>query len=212
MNPPSLETYEDLKLVLLTPWGSTALVLAIVAALLALALSSWGYRRHPIWPRLLLTLLRALAVGAVLLLVLQPALQLRSVARRPNHVAVLVDLSQSMAVRDRPGVPTRLERARALLSRSRQRLEAWGARRVVSGHAFGRRLRPLPLFDKATAASPLEARDDATRIRAALAGLRRAHQGNDLAGVVLISDGNDNGVFGQGGGAFSEGAQGGGAG
>jgi uncharacterized membrane protein len=186
-------TFEEAKLVLLSPWGSTGLVLALLAAAAALALTAYGYRHQPRWSvRLLLTGLRALSVAAVLALVVQPAVQMRNVTRVPNHVAVLVDLSRSMAVREERNGPTRLERSQQVLVRSVARFAAWKRHRAVDLFGFGAALRPLGPIEG------LRASDPATQMQSALGEVRRRYRGQDLAGVVLISDGIDNGTFGTG--------------
>ncbi|MCC6750862.1 MAG: hypothetical protein IT371_24605 [Deltaproteobacteria bacterium] len=195
MNPPAAETFQDWKLVLLSPWGTAMVVFAAAVALAALALSAWGFRRVARRrARLLLLALRGLALAAALVMVLQPAIQLRSVTRVPNHVALLVDLSGSMALRDEQKGPARVERAQALLERSRPQLAAWERKRRVDRYAFGADLRVLPGAD----GTGLVARDPATRIGEALTELRKRYHGVDLAGVVLVSDGIDNGRLGSG--------------
>ena len=188
-------TFQDWQLVLLSPWGSLGLLGAVACVVLALALAFYSLRRQRrIGVRVLLFLLRLLAVVALLMLVLQPALQLRSVTLIPNHVALLLDLSRSMMVHERKQGPTRLQRAVALLRKSQPTLERWRRERVVDLLGFGATVRPI-------AADGLEreqARDPATRIRSALARLRQLYRGKDLAGVVIVSDGIDNGRFGTG--------------
>ncbi len=186
-------TFEDWKLVLLTNLGTPGLVLAALAAVVTLGLTVWSYRREQrLGVRLGLTGARLLAVTAVVLLVLQPAVQLRNVTRLPNHVAVLVDLSRSMSVRERQGGVSRLDRTRALLRASEARISKWRTGRVVSFFSFGDSLSPLP------SRGALKATEPATRIQEALAELERQYRGKDLAAAVLISDGIDNGRLGNG--------------
>ncbi len=207
MNLARTATFDEWKLVLLSPWGTTGLILAIAAAAAALGLTIWGYRHQArLGARLLLGGLRFLTVGVLLVLVLQPAIQLSNVTRVPNHVAVLLDLSRSMSIRERESGPRRIERARAVLKRSSSRLEAWRRARSVDLYAFGSALRPLgaapagegrPLRPE-LALERLEPGDSSTQIRAALAELHDRHRAKDLAGVIILSDGIDNGQLGTG--------------
>ncbi len=192
MRPAGPQTFDDWQLVFQTPWGQWGIAAAVAVALAAVALSAWGQRQHRS-PRLRLALiaLRALAVGGVLLLALQPAVQLRNVTRVPNHVVVLLDTSRSMGIRA-GGRASRLERARAVLKASAGRLAEWGKTRRVDVFGFGERLTALG----SAMPGELGAKGEATRLRAALEQLRRRYQGDDLAGVVLLSDGADNGRFG----------------
>lgn len=193
MNSMASSTFEDSKLVLLSSWGTTGLVLALVVAALALGLSAWGTWRggRSVPARLLLVGLRALSVAAVLLLVLQPAIQIRNVTRVPNHVAILVDASRSMKVRERAGDPTRFQRAVAVIRRSERRLRRWREQRNVQVLGFGAEV-------EASGGRIESLRPDqpATKTRAALARVVQLYGNQDLAAVVLLSDGIDNGRFG----------------
>jgi uncharacterized membrane protein len=185
-------TYEDWQLVLLSPWGTGGLVLAVAAVLAALSLSAWSVRRQRRFAvRALLMTLRALAALAVLIVVLQPAVQLRNVTLIPNHVVVLVDRSRSMAVKEDRRGPMRLQRAVTVLARSKGRIASWRRRRVVDLFSFGGPVLPIQGDP-----GQLEAKEPVTRIRSALARVRQLYKGKDLAGVVLLSDGIDNGRFG----------------
>ncbi|MBK8479849.1 MAG: hypothetical protein IPL40_01520 [Proteobacteria bacterium] len=186
-------TSQEWQLVLLTSWSTTLWVIGLVTAVTALLLSWWGCRRQRRAVQLLLVGLRAAAIGAVLLVVLQPALQLRSVTRVPNHLAVLVDSSRSMALRERPQTPSRGERAAALFANSRARLEAWRREHRVDAWSFHSELLPAGPLDR-----PQRADGPATRFGVALEQLRRRYPAGGLAGVVLVSDGIDNGVIGRG--------------
>ncbi len=184
------------------PWSRAGIALAVLATIAALAISAWTYRRlrRP-WPRALLIALRALALGGALLLFLQPALDLRKVRLGRNHVAVLVDDSRSMELSDQPGGPTRRERAREALRRAAPLLDTWRRSRQVDFYTFSDALRPAGDEPLAGAPGCLTPRGgtcgDATRIGEALESVARRYDGRDLGGIVLVSDGVDNGRFGR---------------
>lgn len=188
-----MSTYEDWKLVLLSPWGTVGIALAGLLLVVALLLSVWSYRRQRRWSvRLLLSFVRLFGLAVLLMLVLQPAIQLRNVTRIPNHLIVLVDLSRSMSIRqDESQKTTRMAQVVALLKQSVSRLESWRRTRVVEMLSFGASVKPV-VGD----VDQLRATEPATHIREALAGVKRMFQDKDLAAVVLISDGIDNGRFG----------------
>lgn len=195
---PGIETFEDWQLVLQTPWGTPALVVAGLLALAVVGLAIHAQRRERWLLRLGLVGLRALVVSAVLVMVLQPAVQLRNVTRIPNHVAVLVDTSRSMGLLAKRsaggktvGGLSRLEQSRALLAASSGRLQQWAKTRHVDFYGFDDALAPWG----ATLPSKVQAKGEGTRIRRALEQLRQRYRGDDLAGVVLLSDGADNGRF-----------------
>lgn len=178
---------------LLSNWSSTLWAVALGLAATALLLSWWGCRRQRPAVRLLLVGLRVLAVAAVVLVALQPALQLRSVTRVPNHVALLVDASRSMALREGPATLPRRERAAALWARSSARLAAWRREHRLDAWTFDGELAPAGPLDR-----PQRADGAATRIGAALEQLRRRYPAGALAAVLLVSDGIDNGAVGRG--------------
>src|SRR5207249_1631963 len=134
--------YNEVHLVMHAPWGRPAVVLGLVAAAGALALAAWGYRRERPLRRILLIRLRALAIGAALILFFQPAVQLRWVERLPNHVAVLVDNSRSMTVAETAGQPTRAARAAAWLRSQASALETLRKERRTDFYTFGDTLAP----------------------------------------------------------------------
>ncbi len=194
VNTPGVTTFVDWNVVFLSPWGTAGIVLALTVALAAMLLSVWGYRHHHrLWVRLLLMLLRLLGITALLALVLQPAVQIRNVTRVPNHVALLLDTSRSMAISETQERASRFQRARAVLEGSGDQIKKWRRHRRVDLLAFDASVRPLAGLE-----SELEAKGPSTRIQSALSDVHRRYGGGDLAAVVIISDGIDNGHFGAG--------------
>jgi uncharacterized membrane protein len=138
--------------------------------------------------------LRALAIAACLAVALQPQIELGQVTRVPNHVAVLVDASRSMSVRPPDGGKPRSERAADIVADASRLFESWrAAGHKVDLYSFGEALAP------ATVASLRgEPRGEATRVGETLAEVRARYAGRDLGGIVIVSDGNDNGRVGRG--------------
>jgi uncharacterized membrane protein len=186
------QSYQEWHLVLLSPWGWTGRVLALGTALLVLILAWRALRRDTFVRRYILLSLRALGLAAALVLFFQPGLQLRHVTRVPNHVAVLLDTSESMNLAEQAGEKTRVQRAAHLLRHEAKVLETLRRDHKIDFYTFGDRL--LPATEEAlTRPQGPAAHADGTRIREALAALRQRYEGRDLAGVVLLSDGRDNG-------------------
>lgn len=174
-------------------WSSGAIAIAILLALASLGLSFWAYRRvrRPV-ARAGLLALRTLAFFGVLLLLLQPAIDVRKVRRGRNAIAVIVDDSRSMTLRDAVGGATRLERARAVIAGASSTFEAWRRERDVDFYTFSDTVEATS--ESAVATKP---RADATRIGEALESLQRRYAARDLGAIVLLSDGADNGRLGK---------------
>ena len=122
-------TYDEWRVVSLAPWGRLGQVAALGCAL-AIVLFAWRALRHDEhWSRRwILLALRMGAVAAALVLFFEPAVRLQNVTRLPNHVAVLVDTSESMRLREKPGEPSRAARTAAWLRAQKDALGAPRAR------------------------------------------------------------------------------------
>ncbi|MBT8494640.1 MAG: hypothetical protein KJO07_16415 [Deltaproteobacteria bacterium] len=176
--------FNEHRWVLLSPWGRVGLALGTGACLGAIILSILGTRELPnLGRRLAIVGCRAGAVIAALVLFLEPAIELRQVAREPNHVAILIDTSASMALRDRQDGPTRLERARDILGDSQATLDGWSGRHKIDLYQFDSDAKPSADLAETSATGR------ASRIRRALERVRARYDDGELAGMVMISDG-----------------------
>ncbi|MCA9677402.1 MAG: hypothetical protein KC464_20425, partial [Myxococcales bacterium] len=150
------------------------------------ALAWWGSRgSRPPWRRAALVTLRTAAAAIALVVFLQPAIELRQVAREPNRIAVLIDDSRSMALREQKTGPTRSQRARDLLDASADTLAAWREDHQLDFFSFSDVVAAI----EPGAVGKTGDAGNATLIRKALETVRARYDGKDLAGVVLISDG-----------------------
>lgn len=158
------------------PWGP--LVLASVAFV---ALALWAYRfAMPPLPALARRALPLLRMGSLLglaWLLAQPVLE-RARGREATRVVVLVDRSWSMDLPAGPGE----RRTRAQIAEA--------AARDLAGALRGRAtVRELPFAGRLGADSSWRATRGATALGGALAELSRSSQGQDLDGVIVVSDG-----------------------
>jgi uncharacterized membrane protein len=195
---PDSADFNEHRWVLLAPWGRAGIALGAVcaAAVLVLAWLSSARVASP-WRRAALIGLRAGAAACALVLFLEPAIELRQVAREPNRVAVLIDDSLSMSLSDQSGGPTRAQRARSIVDQSAETFRRWRGDHHVDFYTFSDALVPGVEEAVGTAAPA----GKATLIRQALEQVRARYQGADLAGVVLISDGIGTGDFAEGAGS-----------
>jgi uncharacterized membrane protein len=183
--------YNEFRWVFLAPWGRLGLALGGLAVFIVFALAWRATRGASAWRRATMIGLRTGAAVGCLVVFLEPAVELRQVAREPNRIAVLIDDSKSMGLAERPGGPTRLERTRQLLAASHATLTAWEATHRIDYYTFSETVNPSSL----AALAADDAHGKATLIRKALETVRGRYEGRDLAGIVLISDGDATGSF-----------------
>ncbi len=178
------------RLVLLSSWSVWALALVAILAVGVVVLAWHNVR--PLGPgrRKLLVALRALGVAALLGLFLQPGVRLENVTRVRNHVAVLVDDSRSMAL-PADGGGSRLDVVKKTLAGETDTLARWREQHQIDFFSVSDRARPVGGPDE------LNAHGDATHLLAALEDVQSRFKPSDLAAVIVMSDGADNGALGE---------------
>ena len=174
------------------PWWALCLVVAGAAAV------AWqAYRAFPAAGRVryLLTALRFLTLLLIVFILMRPVARSTAADARDAVVAVLIDVSRSMAIEDgtrmnadstgqEPGT-SRIQRARRLLADDV--LPALRDKLQVELLAFGESTEPIePEALSATARQ--------SDLFGALAAVRDRYRGRALAGVILLSDGGDTGA------------------
>ena len=171
------------QFVLLARWPVWVLVLGILAAAAVLL---WHVRRN----RGLLTgarplviwMLETALIALLLFLLWHPAISIATLRPQQNVVAVVVDDSRSMAVRE--GAQTRSAQAAAVLDQ--KLLAALGQKFQVRLYRFGRESERIQKTGQLTAAEP------ASRIGDSLQQVLAESATLPLGAVVLLSDGADN--------------------
>jgi len=169
------------------------LAAAALAAVASVLLAWRGLRGESSQARRAVLLsLRAIAAMAALFLLAEPALRVVQTARVRSRVAVLVDRSRSMNFPVEPGGETRAQAAARFLGSSRPGLDALGAEATVEGFGFARDAWPA---DLSSLSRPEPGAGGATDILGALRGAagESGAPGRRLAGVLLVTDGADNG-------------------
>jgi len=162
----------------------------LVAAIIAVASYTRARVRGTTRDRVILGTMRAMVLALLLFALFDPALLVASAVPQRNVVGVLIDDSRSMQVADADG-GTRADVARSLLDPANgalvRALEGKFVVRVFRTSADG-----APVSD----VGDLAFDGSATRLAPALEGTRQALEGVPLAGLVLVSDGADNGSAG----------------
>ncbi|MBL0217460.1 MAG: hypothetical protein IPQ07_26750 [Myxococcales bacterium] len=188
---PGAADFNEYRWVMLAPWGRLGLALGGAAVIGIVGLSWRATRGAPAWRRATMIGLRAGAAVGALVVFLEPAVELRQVAREPNRIAILIDDSKSMALAEATDGPSRIERTRQLLESSKSALTAWEQSHKIDYYTFSETVSATSL----AALASDTAQGKATLIRKALETIRARYEGRDLAGIVLISDGASTGGF-----------------
>ncbi len=180
--------FEEGEIAFLSPWP-VAIALSVVGVLSVPALATYARARGRSGSvqRVLLGSLRAAALVVVALAVLQPALVLTSVVPQRNFVGVLVDDSRSMTIRDADG-ESRADKALRLLDPNGPLAAELEKRFAVRYFSFSSSVRRID-----DSAGTLAFAGSRTRIGDALSYATEQMQGVPLSGLVVVSDGGDNG-------------------
>jgi hypothetical protein len=187
---------------LLTPLGAAAATAALAAA--TVLVLRWRPASTP-RRRVMLAVLRLGVVAAIGLMLLGPVVMWTGRIEVPGAVAVLLDSSASMAIRDVPpppgqaGLMTRSEAVRHAFLAAAESCNDLGRRYAINPLAFGSGVRPMgsfapvptdPRTDIAEALAYVLAAEDAeAAAREASSTRPPAYR---LAAVILVSDGRAN--------------------
>ena len=177
------EVFHKGQFVMLAPWPLWILALGVIAAG---GLLLWHVRRNrgllsgtrP----LVIWMLETAMVALLLFLLWHPAISIATLRPQQNVVAVVVDDSRSMAIRE--GSQSRSAQAAAVLDR--KLLAALGQKFQVRLYRFGKEAERIQKTSQLTAAAP------ASRIGDSLEQVLAESATLPLGAVVLLSDGADN--------------------
>ncbi len=158
------------------PWMLAAAAAAVCAAIAFSVLRVRSLQRAVIWG------LQAAFICLLLLMLWRPAVSVSTLKPHANIIAVLVDDSRSMAIRE--DGRSRIERAKQLLAGS---LMGDVARRFQV-----RQYRFSGVMERIADAGALKAEGSASRIGDALDGISAEAASVPVGAVVLLSDGSDN--------------------
>ena len=197
------------------PRGGDTVFMILLGSVAVIALFWWLYRREggvmSQRKRYVLLSLRVLLGAIVLAMLLEPALVLSRIEQRPSEMLILVDTSQSMGLSDAWVDPAKAQAAvqatglssvKELSATARidlvKRLIDSGladklgqdGQRNVHLHRFDERLGGAEL-DTTTSADTLKLGGRSTAVGEAISQLLQAYEGQDIAGIVLVTDGQN---------------------
>lgn len=137
--------------------------------------------------RLLLAGLRAGFLLTLLLIFLQPVLVLHSVIPQKSFVAVVYDVSRSMEIRDQPGGRSRLESAKDLLAPSGRLVDAMEKKFRLRYFRFSNG------SERVAGYADVPRHGNRTDLARGLEEVTGELSGAPVSGIVLVTDGADNG-------------------
>lgn len=173
-------------------WSPAWILVIAVLGVLILGLSAYDLRPLPRTRRWTLLSLRATAFALAVLMLLEPAVDLKNVTKVKNHVPVLVDTSTSMELTADGSATTRRELALQAVKALNLPASLEDENHVYHVLSFGAALEEIRPEGLEQAAFNAPKSD----LTAALADLEKKFDGREIGGVVVISDGTDTGGIG----------------
>ena len=162
------------------------LPVAIALAIIALLVLAWSYyRTGPLtWTRALAGLLKAAAIVALAIFIVEPLFTGTRPKPGSNLMVVVADNSRSLQLVDRGLRETRGKRMQTRLDDEAVWLTRLGQDFDLRRYAFDSSLRPLKSF------SELTLDGQSSNLSASLASIGQRLRGKPIAGIMLFTDGN----------------------
>ncbi|MFT7622074.1 MAG: hypothetical protein ACI9WU_001241, partial [Myxococcota bacterium] len=177
----------------LAEWSSAEQIAVVVLTLAILGISAFNLRRvKGMWRRLGLMSLRLAVVAVLLYAFYQPALLEEKRARSTNAVVILADDSASMTLPH--GDRTRRDHVADFLRDHEALWRTLEASNVVEAYRFSDTLEGV---DWRNLGPELAGQGRRTTIVEVLEQLRDRYRNRDIGGIVMLSDGIDNGRAGR---------------
>lgn len=168
-------------------WGApewTAAAVALLAVAAAALFWSYGRARAAGRVRVACAVLKAVALAAVVLSLLEPLLTGTRPRRGANAFVVLADNSQSLLIRDGGGSRSRGDQVRDLLRKETEWATRLGQDFDVRRYVFDTHLRGVDGFEG------LKFDGTGSSLASSLGALSKRFRGLPVAGVLLFTDGN----------------------
>lgn len=185
------QQFNQLSFVWLSSWSGLIMALVSVIILITLWLGWHNTQKLSIKRRSVLFSLRLCVLGLFFLLFLQPAARLEEVARVKNHVAVILDTSKSMSLPQshQNDAKSRLEQGHQSIISAQKTLKTWSKKdHHIDYFSLDAHLNTSENQQSLLSEKPFGAQ---TSIINALNELSTRIPTQDLAAVILISDGGE---------------------
>ena len=179
-----VELFDQGLLILALPWWQLALMPLVILVLAFIVLGYFNLRggtgiRH----RVVIALLRSLAISLVLFSLSRPLLEVTSQLEQPGVIAVLLDNSVSMRVEDFDGEPRSQVIQQQLDASSGSLLRSLQQRFEIRLFRFGEDTQAI------TGIEAMDYGDGDSNLVRAIEVVQQTLQGESLVGLVVISDG-----------------------
>jgi uncharacterized membrane protein len=172
-----------------SPWSSLTLILVALGLLVSLVFYFGSLQSAPRKRKIILLSLRISALAFLFLLFSMPSLELSSVTRSRSEVLVLLDSSASMALPGSIGGPTRNDLLQSFLKENASFFEGISKDHNISVFSFDETVNPGVLTQAPTP------QGSASYTREAITSLLEKYQDKELGGILVFSDGADNGAL-----------------
>lgn len=196
--------FNQISFVWLGPWSTWMISAALITIAATLWLGWHNAKRLSARRRISLTTLRAGALLTFFILFMQPAARLEDVSRVKNHVAILLDTSRSMGLPQDANIPhnradqssnqSRAQAAMKALEGAQGVIDEWTRAHHVDYFGFDSHLQGAPHLAGLT---QRELSGDQTSLINSLTELAARYDPQDLAAVILLSDGSDQASIGK---------------
>jgi uncharacterized membrane protein len=175
-------------------WSPTWIALLAILGVLVIGISAYDLRTLAAHRRWTLVGLRGVVYAVAVMLLLEPAIDLKNISKVKNDVAVLVDTSRSMTLKTGEDADqTRYDRASAALEDMKSVLERTKDDHNFHFYAFGDGLSP----SSRSALAGAKPTEDASDLTGALETVKQDLDVENLGGLVVLSDGIDTGAIGR---------------
>lgn len=186
----NLSDYNAGDVLWLGDWSPAWIVVLVLLGLVVIGVSIYDLRPMRSRRRWLLVGLRSTVYALAVMLLLEPAIDLKNVTKVKNHVPVLVDASLSMSLG--AGEATRWDHAKEAVSRLELPPTLEDEDHVYHVLSVGSAVDEVGLEGLDTT-RPDQRKTD---ISGALQSVKERYERADLGGVVLVTDGTDTGGIG----------------
>ncbi|QDG49721.1 hypothetical protein FIV42_02885 [Persicimonas caeni] len=186
--------YNAGDLLWLGDWSPTWVAILAILGVVVIGISAYDLRNLAAHRRWTLVGLRGIVYAVAVMLLLEPAIDLKHISKVKNDVAVLVDTSRSMGLKaGEDADETRFDRASAALDEMKPLFERTKEDHNFHFYAFGDDVRP----SSRNALAGARPNEDASDLTGAIEKMREELDVENLGGVVVVSDGIDTGAIGR---------------